>query len=613
MASSAERFSILVTRRQVEPFVEQIILAADQDKDALGFFASGVFREFASSEQLFVAVEECEGQKKYAGHLMFKCSGSKAKVLQIFISPIYRKRHLAKMLLDALKASLTELGFISMYARVAEDLREANSFWKSQGFYVQGVVAGGNTRKRTILVRSHELDSPQLFATSGRSSINPLGLATNEGSEIPMFLLDLNVLFDLGPRRPRNEDALDLFRAERLGVCRFAISSELSVELKRTATLGKSDPMQAYARIFPVFPLLSVEGSEGLSKTLASIVFPNKDDSQLSENDKSDLGHLATAIQHRLAGLITNDESILGAAAVIKKQYDVQVVSPATFKQSNLLDMDDGVFSTASTETLELLQANDADGQTIQALLLRLGLSGSAIASHWAIVSSDGHVFTRYGVWSKGQLIGYMAMPNWASGEIIKARIAIDESTSQSANAARILISCFLQRLESVGTAQVRIEFPLHQAHIREAASNVGFCAMQSDQSTAALAKIVLGCVVTAENWQRCKQSLVSASGVKLPDSAPVYSHPDQHIPVHTPDGNRVYLEWDTLETLLAPSLFCLPGRDAVITPVRREFSEHLLNHLPQRSLLPQFTAALHKEKHYLSDPKTLKFFKRGV
>ena len=68
----------------------------------------------------------------------------------------------------------------------------------------------------------------------------------------------------------------------------------------------------------------------------------------------------------------------------------------------------------------------------------------------------------------------------------------------------------------------------------------------------------------------------------------------------------------DGLETLLAPALFCLPGRRAVITPVQRDFSEHLLAHLPQRSLLPQSKTALFRSKHYLSSSRTLKQFKRG-
>lgn len=46
---------------------------------------------------------------------------------------------------------------------------------------------------------------------------------------------------------------------------------------------------------------------------------------------------------------------------------------------------------------------------------------------------------------------------------------------------------------------------------------------------------------------------------------------------------------------------------------MRRTFSEHLLGHLPQMKLLPQSKVTLYKEKHYLSNARTLKYFKRGV
>lgn len=52
-----------------------------------------------------------------------------------------------------------------------------------------------------IVVRSHELASPQLFGMSGISSASPFGLDFAAGAKKLVYLLDMNVLFDLGPRR----------------------------------------------------------------------------------------------------------------------------------------------------------------------------------------------------------------------------------------------------------------------------------------------------------------------------------------------------------------------------------------------------------------------------
>jgi len=604
------KFSILSRYSDIAPFIDQVVTAADKNKNALGFFATSVFNEFARSEQLHVVTETNNEGSTYAGHLMFKCSRSKTSVLQMFVAPSCRRYGVASMLLNGLKSHLTDHGFISISARVAEDLNEANAFWEKQDFYVQRVAPGGTTRKRTILVRCHELASPQLFASSGLSSTNPLGLDVNIHPDIPLFLLDLNVLFDLAPRRLRNEEAIDLFRAERMGLCRFAISAELSAELHRTATPGRTDPMQAYTKIFPTFSLLTSQDWEQLLPSLATLVFPRKEAAQLSENDKSDLRHLATAVQHRLAGFITNDTAILDAATQIKEQFNIQVVSPTAFAQSNSEAAAGDAYETLSLQTLELMPITDADGPVVQTLLSRLNLSGSSVASSWAAVDSGDRVFVRYGVWNGVQLLGYLTRPCWIPGDIIVAHIAIDESAAHSRDATRILLVNFLEQMITTGTVQVRIEFPPHQVHVREVASELGFGGTSNQSS---LSKIILGRIVTRTNWDQCKETLASASRLRLPDAPPVFRHISQKVQILTPDGNRVHVSLNYLETLLAPALFCLPGRQAVITPVQRDFSEHLFGHLPQKSLLPQSKVALFQEKYYLSGPQTMKHFKLGA
>lgn len=609
MNKRSGRFLILSSFSDVDPFVEQVVSSADQNKNALGFFAASVFHEFARSEQLHVIVETGTADARYAGHLMFKCSRGKASVLQMFIDPAFRRCGAARMLLDGLKSHLTDHGLISIYARVAEDLTDANEFWENQNFYVQRVAQGGSTRKRVILVRCHELASPQLFPSSGLSSTNPLGLDVPSNLDVPLYLLDMNVLFDLGPRRPRNHEAIDLFRAERMGLCRFGISSELSAELHRTATPGRTDPMQAYTKIFPTFSPIAADEWRHLLPMLESLVFPGKTASQLSENDKSDLRHLTVAVQHRLAGFITNDTAILDAAVGMKREFGIQVISPTAFAQSFAEVTLGDAYDTTSMHMLKLGSILSTDEPMVQALLSRFDLSGSAIASSWAAVDSGSRVFVRYGIWSDVQLLGYLTWPSWTPGDMVVAHIAVDESSMHSRDAARILLTNLLEQMIAAGTSQVRIEFPQNQVHVREVACELGFGGTSAQSS---LSKIILGRVVTPSTWGQCKDTLISLNRLKLPDIAPAFRDMGQKVQILTPDGNRVHVSLDDLESLLAPALFCLPGRQAVITPVVCDFSEHLLGHLKQKSLLPRSKVALFHEKLYLSGPQTLKRFKPG-
>lgn len=602
-------FSLLSGFEDVAPFLDAVVAAADDNKNALGFYAASVFHEFAKNETLYVCVSKRGSYTTYAGHLLFSCRYPKANVLQMFVAPDYRRHGIATRLLSHLKTVLTERGFISIYARVAEDLVAANLFWECQGFYVQRVTQGGAARKRTILVRSHELMSPQLFASSGVSSENPLGLEISTDEEVPLFLLDLNVLFDLGPRRLRHEEALDLFRAERIGLCRLAISEELSNELRRTATSGRTDPMQAYTKIFPVFPRLVAEEWESLFEELASIVFPQKNIESLTQNDKSDLLHIETAIQHRLGGLITSDAAILNSSVKIQERYGIQVVSPTVLKQTSAESSIKNTFETPTAETITLSPITNANEPAVHALLNKLNLSGSSIASDWAVLDTGRRVSSRYGAWADGRLLGYLSWPTWNPNGTIVAHIAVDEAAALSLNSARALISVLIEQIAEKGPTQIKIQFPQHQVYVREVAASLGFSGTASQTE---LCKLVLGRIVTPENWKQCQESLVSVGRLKLPDEPPKFRNVSQHVQLLTPDGNRVYVPLDSLETLLSPTLFCLPGRGAVITPVQRDFSEHLLGHLPQRSLLPQSRVALLRERHYLSSARTLKHFKRG-
>ena len=611
MNAGQQNFHILDRYPDVAPLLQTVIRAADGDKNALGFFPASVFGDFARKEQLFVAVQQQADTNTYAGHLLFDARHPKARILQMFVAPAFRKRGVATRLLDLLKRHLTDHAFISLYARVAEDLVEANQFWDSHDFYVQRVEAGGMRRKRVILVRSHELNTPQLFAPSRINAANPLGLDFSAGAEIPLFLIDLNVLFDLGPRRRRNEDTLDLFRAERMGSCQLALSTEIRAELARTATAGQTDPMQAYARIFPTFPTPAAAEWDALATGLASTVFPLKHQTgTLSANDTSDLRHLATAIHHRLAGLITNDTSILNAAAQLKEQYDIQVISPIAFKDLNASGTAEEAFETASSDTLLLAPISGVDDSAVHQLLSKLDVPGSTIVSAWAAVDTNEHVCVRQGVWCDRTLVGYLMWPKPVPDKCVSARIAVDETQAEALNAARALLRHLIEQTSATTATQIRLEFPPHQAQVREVASTLGFGGTEPETS---LSKAILGRVVTETNWAECKRNLFEVSQLRLPDLPPQFRSVDQQLRLVRPDGNAVHVPLMTLETLLAPGLFALRGRPAVITPVRRDFAVHLLAHSPQKSLLPHVRAALYSEKHYLSDKQTLKHFARGT
>jgi hypothetical protein len=123
----------------------------------------------------------------------------------------------------------------------------------------------------------------------------------------------------------------------------------------------------------------------------------------------------------------------------------------------------------------------------------------------------------------------------------------------------------------------------------------------------------VLNRIVTPENWAATVDDLQALAQLRLPSTCPAFKDIDQQIEVLCPDGNRRFVRLHEIESGLSPAVLCLPGRPAVITPIKRAFAEQLLEHSPQATFLPRARAAQYLERHYLSAKRTLRYFKRGT
>lgn len=607
--------SILTSRNDVAPFVQDVRSAADAQTLALGFFPAAVYTEFARREQLYVAAREIDGILVYAGHLLFDLQFPRANILQMYCAPDSRRTGVAARLLDTLKAALTRDGFVAIYARVAEDLTDANAFWAAQNFYQQRMVLGSAARKRRIAVRVFELDSPQLFPSSGLgvASQDPLGLQTQVTGEPPLYLIDLNVLFDLQPRRLRHAAAVNLLRACNEGTCRLGISGEIRNELRRhQPEQGRTDQMLELIATLPEFVSDEpVEEGSPLFSDLALCVFPAQfRNGQLSVNDKSDLRHLAIVINQKLSGFITSEAAMIHAADVLWRTYGIQVLSPEAFQREDQQHAEGESVHTVSESRLTTRTLKTDDAKKARELLVQCGVSNASIARSW--ISPDGHrrATQQVVVYCGDDCVGYITWPMVTEGANFLAHVAADEAHPEAANVARELLRHITKHMASHSPCSLALTLPGRQSHLREVAFSLGFRAAH-DHSP--LAKVIAGSVLTSASWGAHRSELVRVCGLKLPEIPPRFMSACQTIELYTPDGNRRFIPLDLLETLLSPVLFCLADRPAVISPIERRFAEPLLGHSRQISLLPAHPASLYAARHYLCDSRSLKHLQRGA
>lgn len=601
-------YQILHQYDQTKPFLDHVRRAGDNNRTALGFLPASVYEELARKDCLYVLIQSGCNALEYSGHLLFTQRYPAARVIQMHVDPRCRRQGLAGDLVKHFCDDLTRMGFTSVYASVADDLSEANSFWESQNFHVQAIRRGGESRKRKIFRRCRELDSPQLFPVSGIDQHNPLGLAPASITANSLYLLDLNVLFDVtGPRRVRHGEAVGLFQAERLSICKLAISNEAREELHRTATPGRVDPMEGFIDILPSFPLKKFASHDPVLTKLATIVFPGK--KELSKNDESDLRHLATAIEHELAGLITNDGTLLEAGRVVQANYGIEVISPDAFKVEQS-DKQVSAYESRGAEDLLLKAVVDQDVAELLDFLRRQNLGAAEIATQWLPTGSNSLVVGRLGLWAEGIPVGYITWSATAQQNHVSVRLAADGESEECEHLAQILLTSLLDRLPAEGPRRIGLIVPPGKSVIRDIATGLGFRGGPNEQG---LHKIVLGGVVTIDSWAKFRAQLQEVGNIKLPQEIPEFHGCGQLIDVITPDGNRRYIPLDDLESLLSPALLCLPGRTAVLTPIQKIYSEPLLGHSRQSSLLPATRVSVFNDRHYISSWRTLRHFRRGT
>ncbi|SRR5258708_3703328 len=116
----------------VAAFVDQVQLAADTEKDALGFLPERAFKEAADQGKLLVAVVRQGNTTVYAGHLMHGGVFPQARIFQVYTCPEFRRNGIARRLVEAIVRKAEALQFMSVLAQVADDL-VANRFWEQYG------------------------------------------------------------------------------------------------------------------------------------------------------------------------------------------------------------------------------------------------------------------------------------------------------------------------------------------------------------------------------------------------------------------------------------------------------------------------------------------------
>lgn len=601
---------VLSDSAEVALFVPEVQRYADMEKDALGFLPASVYEEAAQSQNLLIAVTPKFGLNVYAGHLLFGGRFPHAKVFQIFVAQEFRSKGVASALVDRLVEVVEACSYLSISARVADDL-PANGFWEAMKFDLAGVKPGGLSRKRMINVRVMQLNTRTLFSLIAEQT-QELGLADRLALREPVYVIDLNVFWDVVHRRPRSPYAAEIVSAALRQLIHVVVTPEFIRELSRTPRPTPSDPALEFAMQLPMLPEPESRRVDSLVTQLAEMVFPARARAgTLSARDRSDLTHLAVAVHHNANGFVTSEDALLRAGDAIHSRYGIEVLHVEKLSGA-LRTMQQAVPSfraQLSSDTIYICDLLAGNSSQVESFLKAnpAPLEYREDFLSFGSISSDRK---RIAVMSETQMV---CLASWDTAAGLHARANVRLVADEEHPAVETVLNCVIGKVcneaSRSGPVLLRLLTPSGHVVSKKIAVLYGFRPpeLPADADDGCLQKLAVGRPMLTSNWGRVRRTIQQCSGLALQESPPDCFDSDSPVNFVNAAGLRGSLAVHRLEGLLSPTVVVGPGRLGCIAPIRRAYSDRLLQASQQMLLHPNREAALFSERVYFSSARNLR------
>lgn len=613
----ADQVRILVRIGDVVPFVPQVQSHADADKNALGFFPANVYRDAAESGKLLIAAV-CEGDSQYyAGHLYFGGSFPNARIFQLYVVRKFRHKGIGRKLIQQLVQSLEANHYIGISAVVADDLIDSNAVWERLGFKITRQKRGGASRGRLLNVRVRPLDTRTLFGDPDRLPTAPASVAAQISVPPPVYVIDLNVFFDVIHGRLRAAEAGEVISAGLNNLVRILVTSEFATELRRHSRIG-DDPVLEFAVQLPTIQPPPQDELRSLIATLGPLVFDAKlRNSSLKARDYSDLTHLATAIHHNATGFITSEEAIVKAGRKLFDSYGIRILHVSEFARVARLSSETTrpIETRFASWTMQVRECGPDLREGIENFLSYKQLPSDFLEDFR--VASSGALAEKkaLAVLVGGSVVaGLVTEARSGFRDVCEGKILADEEHAAIETSIGVLIGKASSEVCKAGPVVLRLAVPSRNVVTQALLMASGFTRTALDRSDdQILQKICLGDVVVTENWPSLRAWLKHTAGVHFAETLPRYALEDSDISFHPEHGPEQKLKLSKLETLLSPGLVLVPNRPAALVPIQRQFADELLDSSEQLGLLPVQGASLLREKVYFSNSRNARVLRRGL
>jgi GNAT superfamily N-acetyltransferase/predicted nucleic acid-binding protein len=596
--------TVIKAQAELLAILPQVVALADSAKDALGFWPETALREAINRKRLFAMVVDATGSPELVGYVHYSGVFPHAKIQQIAVVPKFRRAGAAAALMNTLVSDLENIGYLTVKAEVASNLSAPLKFYPKNGFVHVKTRAGGQARKRDILIHVRELDTESLFSIAARNTSlgMDLGIRRRSAGEDPFYSFDLNVFFDLARERSSSVEARQLFGAALAHIIRLTVADEFVKELVRTTTSFSNDPILQMAMQLPRLPGADARELAALTDKIHDLVFVQTNSPAAGNTQSlSDARHLAHAALARASAFVTRDGTLLNARNELLRAFGIDVIAldeliallPHETHRATPTDVS-GIGFECGTATLAELKSYLSEIRAPQTLTTEFCAANCAGAqSHIEVIREAGKLVA----------VGHIRIPR---GMEPTARMLVHvqpEQLDADMFADYLLDALTRWACSELATTIELAHFP-GQTTINSLARGRGFVRKSAGQD---FNKIALGKPLTGRNWSVITPEIRRRTGLTLPAQMPDLQTRKGEIEIYSDNGAKTTVGAAQLEDILSPAIIIWPGRDGVIAPIECTYANNLLGTNPQSTFafVANRDAAFLSRRAYVNSPRT--------
>lgn len=292
---------------QSEKFKKAVELG-DRNSATLGFLPYQAFEKYATENQLIGIFEKSSND--LMGYLLYRISFNRVTIVHCCINENHRKKNVALKLVDYLKNNTKQFEGIKLSCRNDYGI---DKVWESFNFVPVKEKKGRSKLGLPLTVWWFPHYQNNLLSQ----------ISDFEISNKIVAVIDMNIFLDIKDKR--EDESLALNSDWLLSEAIIYVTREINVEINRSKTQKQKESSRQLLAHYNELPF---RDEEEYKKILAELklIFPLK-----SQNDKSDLNHIAYSISGGAHFFITRDQEILNKGEYFKTKYDLNIYRPSDF------------------------------------------------------------------------------------------------------------------------------------------------------------------------------------------------------------------------------------------------------------------------------------------